>query len=75
MKLKKICAVDDYRCPACGSTKIKREKINVVTIEPFGKRNLIKGLSKMTCLNHPCDCTGDFFNENDKIIEFSLRRN
>lgn len=66
---------EEYRCPACSSYNLKKRTMDCTIKEPFGTTITITGLTKMICLNDPCDCTGDFLNENEIKITLALRRN
>jgi DNA-binding transcriptional regulator YiaG len=57
-------------CPVCGSDKIERITKEHTISEPFGGTKNIS-ISEVEC--KACGSTGDFFNENDSIIDSSIK--
>ena len=52
----------ERKCPACGSTDIKDEGVNITLKEPFGGQDIVE-IHEIVC--SLCGSRGDFFNEND----------
>jgi len=57
-------------CPVCGSDKVEKITTTHTISEPFGGTKNIS-ISEVKC--NACGSTGDFFNENDSIIESSIK--
>ncbi len=53
-------------CPVCGSSDIKDEKVDVILEEPFGGTATVE-THEIVC--SVCGSRGDFFNENEEILE------
>jgi len=59
------------RCPACGSTDIIDEKKNILIREPFGGQNNIE-IHENLCST--CGTRGDFFNQNEILIDEAIKK-
>jgi transposase-like protein len=57
-------------CPACGSENISENKKNITIKEPFAGEENIE-IIENTC--HACESTGDFFEQNEKVIEENIK--
>jgi transposase-like protein len=57
-------------CPACGSENISENKKSIAIKEPFvGEENI--EIIENIC--HDCESTGDFYDQNDEIIEAKIK--
>jgi transposase-like protein len=57
-------------CPACGSENISENKKTITIKEPFAGEENIK-IIENTC--HDCESTGDFYYQNEYIIEEKIK--
>ena len=61
----------ERECPACGSTDIKDEKVITILKEPFGGQDVV---DKHEIVCSMCGSRGDFFNENDDVINEAVKK-
>ncbi|MBE3094555.1 MAG: hypothetical protein IMZ52_05950 [Actinobacteria bacterium] len=58
------------RCPVCGSEEVLEKKETITITEPFAGKDNIE-IIKNTCL--ACESEGDFFDQNENIIEETIK--
>ena len=63
--------MNKQRCPACGSTDIKDEKKSILIKEPFGGQDNIEIHENICSI---CGTRGDFYNQNDLLIDETIKR-
>ena len=63
--------MNKQRCPACGSIDIIDEKKSILTKEPFGGQDNIEIHENICSI---CGSRGDFFNQNDLLIDDTIKK-
>jgi DNA-binding transcriptional regulator YiaG len=63
--------MNKQRCPACGSIDIIDEKKSILIKEPFGGQNNIEIHENICSL---CGSRGDFFNQNETLIDETIKK-
>jgi len=63
--------MNKQRCPACGSIDIIDEKKNILIKEPFGGQDNIE-IHENIC--SVCGSRGDFFNQNETLIDETIKK-
>lgn len=63
--------MNKQRCPACGSTDITDEKKNILIKKPFGGQDNIE-IHENIC--SVCGSRGDFFNQNELLIDETIKK-
>jgi len=63
--------MNKQRCPACGSIDIIDEKKSILTKEPFGGQDNIEIHENICSM---CGSRGDFFNQNEPLIEGTIKK-
>ncbi|MBU4349776.1 hypothetical protein KJ599_05585 [bacterium] len=58
------------RCPVCGSEEILEKKEAITIVEPFAGKDNIE-IIKNKCL--ACESEGDFFDQNENMIEETIK--
>jgi len=58
------------RCPVCGSEEVLEKKETITITEPFAGKDNIE-IIKNKCL--ACESEGDFFDQNENIIEDTIK--
>lgn len=61
--------MDNHICPVCGESEISKSQNEEIVKEPFGGQKEIR-LTEYTC--ETCGSTGDFFNENESLMQDCL---
>jgi len=62
--------MNKQRCPACGSIDIIDEKKNILIKEPFGGQDNIEIHENICSM---CGSRGDFFNQNEPLIDETIK--
>jgi DNA-binding transcriptional regulator YiaG len=63
--------MNKQRCPACGSTDITDEKKSILIKKPFGGQYNIEIHENICSI---CGTRGDFFNQNDFLIDETIKK-
>jgi len=63
--------MNKQRCPACGSIDIIDEKKNILIKEPFGGQDNIEIHENICSI---CGSRGDFFNQNETLIDETIKK-
>ena len=63
--------MNKQRCPACGSIDIIEEKKSILIKEPFGGQDNIEVHENICSV---CGSRGDFFNQNEPLIEETIKK-
>lgn len=63
--------MNKQRCPACGSIDIIDEKKNILIKEPFGGQDNIEIHENICSM---CGSRGDFFNQNETLIDETIKK-
>jgi len=63
--------MNKQRCPACGSIDIIDEKKSILIKEPFGGQDNIEIHENICSI---CGTRGDFYNQNDLLIDETIKR-
>jgi DNA-binding transcriptional regulator YiaG len=63
--------MNKQRCPACGSIDIIDEKKSILIKEPFGGQDNIEIHENICSL---CGSRGDFFNQNEPLIDETIKK-
>lgn len=64
-------AMNERKCPACGSSDIRDEIIDIVIKEPFGGEKTVETHEIVCSL---CGSRGDFFNENETVVVETIKK-
>ena len=58
------------RCPACGSVEILEKKETITITEPFAGEDNVEIIENMCSV---CESRGDFFDQNENIVEETIK--